>query len=53
MLVSQTDVFLLLLTKDYVESEWCLKELRAAIMNKVKVVQVFLDLFLQDKFWKT
>ncbi len=41
ILVAQTDIFLLLLTKDYVDSEWCLKELRAAIINKVKVSQRF------------
>jgi hypothetical protein len=38
ILVSQTDVFVLILSRDYVTSEWCLKELKSAILNKIKVL---------------
>jgi len=38
VIVKHTDVFIFILSKDYVESEWCLKELKTAIMNKTKII---------------
>jgi len=38
IIVSQTDVFIFILSKDYVQSEWCLKELKTAIQHKKKII---------------
>jgi len=38
VIVKHTDVFIFILSKDYVESEWCLKELKTAILNKTKII---------------
>jgi len=40
IIVQQTDIFVFILSKDYVDSEWCLKEIKTAILNKKKIVIV-------------
>jgi hypothetical protein len=38
--VTLANVFVLILSKDYPQSEWCLRELRSALINKIKIIVV-------------
>jgi len=40
IIVGHTDVFIFILSKDYLESEWCLKELKTAILKKKKIIVI-------------